>query len=115
MVICIYNCHVIGRLRLGPRCTRWFDWDYKYFHSISEWSSADDKVKKAFDWEYKYFHSISEWSSADDKVKKALEYVDDMKPDTCVNGTGDVLQLDFDVTVWNQYTDPAIRYIFIVM
>ena len=91
MVICIYNCHVIGRLRLGPRCTRWFDWDYKYFHSISEWSSADDKVKKA------------------------LEYVDDMKPDTCVNGTGDVLQLDFDVTVWNQYTDPAIRYIFIVM
>ncbi|KAH3844502.1 hypothetical protein DPMN_086760 [Dreissena polymorpha] len=32
-----------------------------------------------------------------------------MNAANCHEGTGAVLDLQFDVNVWNQYTDPAIR------
>ncbi|XP_045187687.2 probable G-protein coupled receptor 158 [Mercenaria mercenaria] len=40
---------------------------------------------------------------------EALEYVFRLNPKTCKAGTKEKLHLQFDVTVWNHYTDPAIR------
>ena len=48
-------------------------------------------------------------SDGGDVVQKALDYVFQLRGGDCVGGTGDVLPLQFDVDVWNQYTDPAIR------
>ncbi|KAL4237710.1 7 transmembrane sweet-taste receptor of 3 GCPR [Mactra antiquata] len=44
-----------------------------------------------------------------DQAQKALEYVFTINGNNCGAGTGEVLPLQFDVTAWNQYTDPAIR------
>ena len=45
-----------------------------------------------------------------DPAQQALEYVFQLSGSNCGAGTDEQLSLQFDVTAWNQYTDPAIRY-----
>ena len=42
-------------------------------------------------------------------VERALQYVFKERNASCVVGTEEILPLEFDHSVWSEYTDPAIR------
>lgn len=54
-------------------------------------------------------------SGKDDTVETALDYVFQLQASKCGDLViGDVLPLQFDVTAWEQYADPAVRYAIII-